>query len=206
LKRHLIVAAVLGIGALATGAFGQTPQWYLDTGLPTADADSDGIPDAWERRTFGDPSTPDSGADRDGDGLTDLEEFSFGSDPRTFSTMGDGWSDKEKRDAGLGAVYCVSPAAGLAQWLSWLGWSEQQWRTLTATNSQGFAVCYADFVSSTPPYSEERGLRISGWSRAPTGPPGSRSATRSPPTPSPSGPEAAASASARHTAARCRSP
>jgi hypothetical protein len=85
-------------------------------GLPTADADSDGIPDAWERRTFGDPSTPDSGADRDGDGLTDLEEFAFGSDPRTFSTMGDGWSDKEKRDAGLGAVYCVSPAAGLAQW------------------------------------------------------------------------------------------
>jgi len=133
------------------------PQWYLDTGLPTADADSDGIPDAWERRTFGDPETPDSGADRDGDGLTDLEEFAFGSDPRTFSTMGDGWSDKEKRDAGLGAVYCVSPAAGLTQWLSWLGWSEQQWRALTATNSQGFATCYADFVNSTAPYSEERG-------------------------------------------------
>jgi len=76
----LPAAAPSGRAALA--------QWYQDAGLPAADTDGDGIPDAWERRTFSDPAVADARLDRDGDGLTDLKEFAFGSDPRTFSTMG----------------------------------------------------------------------------------------------------------------------
>ncbi|HOM58712.1 MAG TPA: hypothetical protein PK770_02500, partial [Kiritimatiellia bacterium] len=67
------------LGAAPPGRAG-LPQWYQDAGLPAADSDGDGIPDAWERRTYGDPAAADSGLDRDGDGLTDLEEFAFGSD------------------------------------------------------------------------------------------------------------------------------
>jgi len=146
-----------GFLAAALSGRADLPQWYLDAGLPAADADGDGIPDAWERRTFGDPAVADSALDRDGDGLTDLEEFAFGSDPRTLSTMGDGWSDLEKRGAGLDAVCRVVPTVSSAQWLAWLGWDAQTWQTLTATNVDGFACAYAGFVYNTPPYSEETG-------------------------------------------------
>lgn len=157
MKRIFLITVVVGLGALATGAFGQPPplpQWYLDTGLPAVDTDGDGIPDAWEIRTFGDPAVADSQLDRDGDGLTDLEEFLFGSDPRTPGTMADGWSDKEKRDAGLDSVFRVTPAVSLAQWQAWLGWDAQSWRTQTATNAEGFAVSYAGFICTTAPYSD----------------------------------------------------
>lgn len=161
MKRNFHIIAVSALLLHAAGSYGQTPapmpQWYLDTGLPATDADEDGIPDAWERRTFGDPAAADSGLDRDGDVLTDLEEFEFGSDPRTRSTMGDGWSDKEKRDAGLDAASRVTPSVSSSQWLDWLGWTAQDWQTLTATNAEGFTAYYADFVYNTAPYSEENG-------------------------------------------------
>ena len=133
------------------------PQWYLDMGLPAADTDGDGIPDAWEQRTYSNPAVADAHLDRDGDGLTDLEEFAFGSDPRTFSTMGDGWSDLEKREAGLDAACRVMPTVSHGQWLEWLGWDAQTWQTLTATNADGFVSAYSGFVRNTPPYSEEAG-------------------------------------------------
>ena len=157
MKSFLIAAFVAGLWIPATEASGQMPAWYLETGLPATDTDGDGIPDAWELRTFGDPAAADSGLDRDGDGMTDLEEFSFGSDPRTYSTMADGWSDKEKRDAGLAAVFRVTPGVTAAQWREWLGWSAQTWQTLTATNTAGFVATYADFVCNTAPYTEENG-------------------------------------------------
>ena len=155
--RRILLTCCAAAGLLAPAARADLPQWYLDSGLPASDTDGDGIPDAWEKRTFSDPAVPDAHLDRDGDGLTDLEEFAFGSDPRAFSTMGDGWSDLEKRGAGLDAAFRVVPAAGPAQWQAWLGWSGQQWLALTATNAQGFATCYADFVSNTPPYSDGDG-------------------------------------------------
>lgn len=149
---YLPVLAVCAAQALCVRA--DLPQWYLDTGAPAADTDGDGIPDAWERRTFADAAAADSGADRDGDGLTDLEEFVFGSDPRTFSTMGDGWSDKEKLGAGLGAGHRVVPAVSFAQWLDWLDCDAQAWQSLTATNVEGFAAAYAAFLGTRTPYSD----------------------------------------------------
>ncbi|MEI7901197.1 MAG: hypothetical protein WCK89_13170 [bacterium] len=157
MKRIFLFAVVAGLGFQAMEAPGQTPPWYLATGLPVTDTDADGIPDAWEKRTFSDPAAADSSLDRDGDGLTDLEEFSFGSDPRTASTMGDGWSDKEKRDTGMDAVFRVTPAVSLAQWLGWLGWSAATWQTQTATTAEGFAYTYVNFVYNTQPYSAAGG-------------------------------------------------
>lgn len=156
MKRFILLTSfVAGLGFPAAEASGQTlPQWYLDTGMPATDTDGDGIPDAWESRTFGDPAAADSGLDRDGDGLTGLEEFAFGSDPRTPGTMGDGWSDREKRDAGLDAGFRVTPAVTFAQWLEWLEWDAEDWLTQTATNAEGFAVSYGGFVCNNAPYSD----------------------------------------------------
>jgi hypothetical protein len=152
MNRYLPVA-LCGLFALSSPGQAALPQWYLDGGLPASDTDGDGIPDAWERRTFGDPAAPDSQLDRDGDGLSDLEEFACGSDPRSASTGGDLWTDREKRDAGLDAAARVVPAADLAQWLAFTGWSSAEgWRWMTAADDEGFAAGYADFVHATAPY------------------------------------------------------
>ena len=149
-----ICCAAAGLLAAVLPGRAALSQWYQDAGLPAADTDGDGIPDAWESRTFGDPAAADSGLDRDGDGLTGLEEFVFGSDPRTPGTMGDGWSDREKRDAGLDAGFRVTPAVTFAQWLEWLEWDAEDWLTQTATNAEGFAVSYGGFVCNNAPYSD----------------------------------------------------
>jgi pectate lyase len=55
----------------------------LRSTAPAADADRDGLPDAWERRHGLDPrSAADGPADADGDGYTNLEEFLNETDPR----------------------------------------------------------------------------------------------------------------------------
>ena len=51
----------------------------IDAGIPYADADHDGMPDAWERANGFDPQDPsDASGDKDGDGYTNLEEFLAG--------------------------------------------------------------------------------------------------------------------------------
>ena len=151
--------AVILVAAFSASA--ELPQWYLDTGLPALDTDGDGIPDAWERRTFSDPLVADSHLDRDGDGLTDLEEFLLGTDPRTFSTAGDFWSDGEKAAAGLDPLARVESAVGIEQWLAylgwdprlWFGWDAQAWLALHAPDENGFGRPYSWDVYNTPPYS-----------------------------------------------------
>lgn len=57
-------------------------QEILVTTVP-ADEDTDGLPDEWENKYFGEePAAP--GDDADGDGLTNLQEFHAGSDPKDF--------------------------------------------------------------------------------------------------------------------------
>ncbi|MGA4644215.1 pectate lyase family protein [Limisphaera sp. 4302-co] len=52
-------------------------------GEPYPDADSDGMPDEWERRHGLDPRNPaDASTDLDGDGYTNIEAFLYGLDPR----------------------------------------------------------------------------------------------------------------------------
>jgi len=51
-------------------------------GMPPADSDRDGMPDAWEKRHGLDPADPADGPrDRDGDGYTNVEEFLNATDP-----------------------------------------------------------------------------------------------------------------------------
>jgi pectate lyase len=51
-------------------------------GTPPADADHDGMPDAWEQENDLDPDSPADGPlDNDGDGYTNLEEYLNGTDP-----------------------------------------------------------------------------------------------------------------------------
>ena len=56
----------------------------LESAPPTADADADGMPDAWERRHGLDPAdTLDGNSDADADGYTNIEEFLNATDPHT---------------------------------------------------------------------------------------------------------------------------
>jgi hypothetical protein len=66
------VANVLGTSA-------SSPSFALTL---LADADGDGLPDAWEVAHGLDPKTPDAGADPDGDGVSNRDEYLSGTDPR----------------------------------------------------------------------------------------------------------------------------
>ena len=159
---YLACLAVAVFLAVSLPGLADMPQWYLDKGLSTVDTDGDGIPDVWEKRTYGNPAVADSHLDRDGDGLTDLEEFWHRTDPRTFSMMGDLWSDSEKVAAGLNPLARVEPTVGLEQWLAylgwnaqmWSGWTAQKWLALHAPDEHGFGRPYSGFVYNTLPYSE----------------------------------------------------
>ena len=139
----------------------QYPQWYLDRfgndPASLADTAGDGIPDLWKGKTHAPRDAaggflPSAHLDRDGDGLTDLEEFWFGSDPRTASTRGDHWLDSEKRDHGLSAWAAHTSAVSFAQWQAWSGLSEAQWRDATRPLHDGFTGAGAALFGAPPPY------------------------------------------------------
>lgn len=71
-------------GILDTPAdVGGWPEYKPGALLP--DADSDGIPDTWEKKYGLNPNNPgDAAKDTDGDGYTNLEEFLNGTDPTRF--------------------------------------------------------------------------------------------------------------------------
>ena len=165
------LAAAVFLAASLPG-LADMPQWYLDKGLSTVDTDGDGIPDVWEKRTYSNPAVADSHLDRDGDGLTDLEEFWHRTDPRTFSTMGDLWSDSEKVAAGLNPLARVEPTVDREQWLAylgwnaqmWSGWTAQAWLALHAPDAHGFGRPYAGFIYNTLPYSDpSRNQTVDFW-------------------------------------------
>jgi len=154
----LLTCSLPPLAALAQGL----PQWYIDKGWPTEDTVGDGIPDEWKRRTFAPRDAdgnflPSAHLDRDNDGLTDLEEFWYGSDPRTASTMGDFWLDSEKRAHGLGAWGKVTSTVSFAQWQAWSGLDEAAWRRATRPSADGLTGAFAGFALSTQPYAAEAG-------------------------------------------------
>jgi len=57
------------------------------------DSDGDGMPDDWEIANGLNPLVNDAALDPDGDGLTNLQEYTLGTDPQSADTDGDGMTD-----------------------------------------------------------------------------------------------------------------
>ena len=85
------------------------PQWYVVKGYSTTDADSDGIPDVWERWTHTQIQINDASADYDGDGVDNITEFMFMCDPQRSDTDGDGIDDRTEIDGLLAGVEELNP-------------------------------------------------------------------------------------------------
>ena len=58
------------------------------TGNVPVDADTDGLPDAWEVANFGSAGATDGAADADGDGLNNFGEYAFGLNPNSGDLTG----------------------------------------------------------------------------------------------------------------------
>ncbi len=103
-----------GDGGLRTLGDG-TNCWWVAEGRDPADADGDGMPDAWEAAHLPHlcPWLPDDTADADGDGLDNFHEHALGCDPGTPDTNGDGRANGE--EAGEG----VSPVLADADWAAY---------------------------------------------------------------------------------------
>lgn len=71
----------------------------LDPSSFPDDIDENGLPDAWERRHFGETGIDPEG-DADCDGLSELEEWAYGADPHNADTDGDGMCDGNEIDFG----------------------------------------------------------------------------------------------------------
>ena len=86
-KRDAIDARVVASVREKEGRIIDRPEqvggWTEDRGgTPPADADRDGMPDAWERSHGLDPADPSDGpADRDRDGYSNVEEYLNGLQP-----------------------------------------------------------------------------------------------------------------------------
>lgn len=81
-----------------------------------SDTDDDGLPDGWERRYWLSPTyrEGDDGGDGDpdNDGLSNLNEFGFGTDPRSYDTDSDRLPDKWELEWGLDPTNGTGPEGG----------------------------------------------------------------------------------------------
>ncbi len=81
----------------------------------TLDADRSGIPDWYEMKHRLEPgSAAMAGTDPDGDGLTNVQEFSRGTDPHRSDTDGDGLTDAEEIALGTNPLNADSDGDGLS--------------------------------------------------------------------------------------------
>ncbi len=69
------------------------PGAALGVGPGQQDKDTDGLPDAWEIKYFGNISAYRPNDDPDGDRLINSEEYAYNTDPAKKDTDGDGYSD-----------------------------------------------------------------------------------------------------------------
>ncbi len=95
--------------ALETGV----QAFITPTAVGTPDADSDGMPDAWETaNSFNPNSAADAALDADGDGLSNLREYLAGTQPRNSDSDGDGVSDGVEINYASDPLSAASKPAG----------------------------------------------------------------------------------------------
>ncbi|MGJ8697459.1 MAG: LamG-like jellyroll fold domain-containing protein [Verrucomicrobiaceae bacterium] len=82
---------------------GSDPNWTVTRMTLTkasnetnVDTDSDGIDDGWEHRFFSNLTSASATSNSDGDDLTDLQEYTAGTDPTLADTDGEGLSDSDE--------------------------------------------------------------------------------------------------------------
>ena len=93
----------------ATTSTHTLPQWYIEHGYPSTDADGDGIPDAWERWTHTKPLSNDALVDYDDDGVDNITEFMYMCDPIRKDTDGDGLDDRMEIDGLVASIEGLNP-------------------------------------------------------------------------------------------------
>jgi len=127
-----LAAVKVGFGntAQATlGSFTLTGQFTVPTLLDDflavfenplfADADHDGMADAWETAHGLDPALNDRDADKDGDGLANITESLLGTAPDNPDSDGDGLNDVQERLLGTNPILADSDGDGLPD-----GWEQ----------------------------------------------------------------------------------
>lgn len=89
-------------------------KWHTDP--RDSDTDDDGLPDGWERKYWLSPTYGEgihgSDGDPDNDGLSNLDEFGFGTDPRSYDTDSDGLPDPYEVAWGLDPTNGTGPDGG----------------------------------------------------------------------------------------------
>ncbi|MCK5038675.1 MAG: lamin tail domain-containing protein [Thermoplasmata archaeon] len=91
-----LVADVLHTLAVESGYTASDTPPVVDpiTPVDPDDTDADGMPDEWEMEQFGE-LTPDGTGDWDGDGVSDLDEYSAGTDPLVDEAAADSDTEPE---------------------------------------------------------------------------------------------------------------
>jgi len=82
------------------------------------DSDNDGLPDSFEQQYFDCVTCAEPDDDPDRDGLTNLDEYTYNTNPTKGDTDGDGFSDKEEIDEGTDPLDPSShPGGGFLKYL-----------------------------------------------------------------------------------------
>ncbi len=93
---------------------GAPPLLYYVEKTPDPDSDYDGIPDFWEQHFGLDSLTSNASTDTDGDGLTNLQEYTKGTDPTLPDTDFDGLVDSSDAEPLKPAYKQVKVAPSIA--------------------------------------------------------------------------------------------
>ncbi|MFO0723579.1 MAG: hypothetical protein U1E65_07355 [Myxococcota bacterium] len=92
----MLVLDLADATSMNPGFESQSELTVIETSASVADADNDGMSDAWERAEGLDPTMDDGALDHDGDGLSNLEEYRRGTRASVADTDNDGLSDGDE--------------------------------------------------------------------------------------------------------------
>jgi outer membrane protein assembly factor BamB len=104
----VIVTIEAGSAFYTVGSPSSATITIADVDSAATDVDADGMDDEWESCWWGDTASQDADGDPDADDLTNLEEFTQGTDPTAADTDRDGSTDGDEVAAGANPKSPVS--------------------------------------------------------------------------------------------------